>query len=361
MSHLMRRTYGHGGTRLERILVCAPARQHTPAPLWLKVPLILLLLSVPILVSHYGVPTASLPMRTIIDTSKLTIEPPPPIPPKPETFEPEPEPETPPPTVKRTPLPPPPPALPRVSERTPRRLTVTPQYQETERPDIRRSAAPDLAPMGEYQPRVARERRQVEVEGGTAPAARFRRGATPGEAPSVHTSISRTRGATAMDSSISREQVAVTRRATPAGELAPWRGGSGTAQRPTVVRSGRGEAAFLPEESARPVSGVASRERSRIGESSGSGASVSSVGVVRGVSLMSLEICSSSQQQEEAIKAVLSAVGSRQSCRSDKGEFQFRGTKRVSSFNLIIFPSQGRKPSHRCEELENAYTCLKNQ
>jgi hypothetical protein len=106
---------------------------------------------------------------------------------------------------------------------------------------------------------------------------------------------------------------------------------------------------------------MANRERSRVAESGGSGTAASSVGVVRGVSLMSLEICSSSQQQEEAIKAVLSAVGSRHSCRSNKGEFQFRGTQRVSSFNLIIFPSQGRKPSHRCEELENAYTCLKNQ
>jgi hypothetical protein len=74
---------------------------------------------------------------------------------------------------------------------------------------------------------------------------------------------------------------------------------------------------------------------------------------------MSLEICASTQEEEDDIKAVLGVVGSRQSCTDEKGEFRFRGTKRISSFNLMIYPGKGRRPSNRCEELENAYRCLK--
>jgi hypothetical protein len=110
------------------------------------------------------------------------------------------------------------------------------------------------------------------------------------------------------------------------------------------------------EESAPRV--VASRERSKPagGEA---GESAASIGLARGVSLQSLEICSSPQLQEEAIMAILRVVGSRKSCTDGKGEFQFKGTQRISSFNLVIFPAPGRKPSNRCEELENAYKCLK--
>jgi hypothetical protein len=77
------------------------------------------------------------------------------------------------------------------------------------------------------------------------------------------------------------------------------------------------------------------------------------------VSYEDLGICASTQEKDEAIKAVLSVVGSRQSCTDEKGEFQFRGTKRISSFDVIIYPANGRKPANQCEELKNAYRCLK--
>ena len=79
------------------------------------------------------------------------------------------------------------------------------------------------------------------------------------------------------------------------------------------------------------------------------------------ISLMDLQICRSPQIEEDAIKAVLSVVGSRESCTDQKGLFQFMGTARISSFNLMISPARGRKPTNRCEELENAYRCLKTR
>jgi hypothetical protein len=83
------------------------------------------------------------------------------------------------------------------------------------------------------------------------------------------------------------------------------------------------------------------------------------VALSRGISLPSLEICASPREEEEKITAVLGAVGTRQSCRDGSGEYRFKGTQRISSFNLMIYPAKGRRPSNRCEELENAYRCLK--
>lgn len=83
--------------------------------------------------------------------------------------------------------------------------------------------------------------------------------------------------------------------------------------------------------------------------------------MTRGVSLTSLDICSSQQEQEDKVRSVLNVVGSRQSCSDDTGEYQFKGTQRVSSFNLMIYPAKGRRPSNRCEELGNAYRCLKTR
>jgi hypothetical protein len=356
MSRLMRRVYGHGGTRRERILVCAPPMESMPTPLWLKVPVLALLLAIPILVSLYAVPKTTIPMRTVIDISKLTVKPPtilikPEIP-KPKhirpierTIEPPPKPETPPAQ-----------AIPKIVERK----TVIPVPAEIQRPTISRSMPSTTLSDENYQPRVTRGRRQIEIESGTTTApTRVRREAVLGEAPSVHTTISRSRGATAMDSSIARERVAVLRRTTPAGDISGGNSiGIGTSQHPTAIRRGRGSRQ-MAEEGAPHVS--VSRERTKLSSRDGGGegeGSTSSVGLVRGVSLMSLEICSSAQLQEERIKDVLSVVGSRHSCRDEKGEFQFKGTKRISSFNLMIFPSQGRKPSNRCKELEYAYTCL---
>ena len=159
-----------------------------------------------------------------------------------------------------------------------------------------------------------------------------------------------------MDSSIAKDRITVLRRTTPSGDLSSA-AGNGIPQR-SIQRSQRTAGTVGPaEEGGQRV--VATRERSTVSGGGADGESSSSVGLVRGLSLMSLEICSSPQKQEEAIKAVLSVVGSRQSCSDEMGEFQFKGTQRISSFNLMIYPSKGRRPSNRCEELDNAYKCLK--
>jgi hypothetical protein len=105
---------------------------------------------------------------------------------------------------------------------------------------------------------------------------------------------------------------------------------------------------------------AAQRERSQPTGSS-SGETPAPGGLRRGVSLTSLQICSGTRQEEDAVKTVLALVGSRQSCSDGNGEYHFTGTQRISSFNLIIYPARGRTPSNRCEELENAYRCLKSR
>ncbi len=357
MSQLMRRVYGYGGTRAERIMVSAPPMDTSPTPLWLKLPVLLLLLVIPFLIGHYAVPTATMPMRTLIDMSKLEVKPPPPLllkkPEirKPERIRPIERTEEP----KPVPVHPPVQTPPKIVERK----TVEP-VPEVQRPTITRSQ-----PRSDenYQPRVARERRQIQIEGGTTTGpTRIRREAVVGEAPATVTSITRSRGATAMESSVSKDRVAVLRRTNSGVDTSGGRSiGIGTSQGPTVIHRGRPSGRMQEEGEGAAPRVSASRERSKVagrGGGDGGEGSGSSVGVSRGVSLMSLEICSSAQLQEERIKDVLSVVGSRHSCRSDKGEFQFKGTKRISSFNLMIFPSQGRIPSNRCKELEYAYTCL---
>lgn len=361
MSRMMRRVYGHGGTRLERVIVCSHPMGNPPMPLWLKLPALALLIVIPFLVSRYAVPTSTMLTRTIIDISKLPIEPPPPMIVKPEP--PRSEPVRP---VERIVEPPPKanPLPPQVVQKIVERRTVIPDLSETKRPTISRSLPSDLT-GGVYHPGIVRGRRQIDMAGGgNATSTRIRRETVIGEAPSAGASISRSRrgGANAMDSSFGNEGIAVRRRSAPAGITSGSSGiGIGTSQGPTVIRRGRSYGSGSAAEEGTPRVAAVSGGRTRLGGGSvgsGDGDSTSSVGAVRGISLMSLEICSSSQLQEEKTKDVLSVVGSRRSCRDEKGEFQFRGTKRVSSFNLIIFPSQGRKPSNRCKELEYAYTCL---
>lgn len=347
MSRLMRMTYGHGGTRLERLLVSGHHQEPTPTPLRLKLLLLAIWIVVPALVSLYAIPKTSLPMKTVIDISRLSVKPPPDLG---KLIVPEPKPITP--AEQHEEPPPQPVTAPEQNAEKPRvRQTIEHQMEELKRPAIARSAAnlPDLA---ESQPLVSRERRRVDTEVETTSAPRLRRGAMPAEAPSERTAVTRSRNALSPEEPAARERVAVLRRQS-AGE--PSATGSG-AQQQRIVRNDRTYGQV--EEHAPRV--VTSRERA--GAAGGAaGQPAPTAGVVRGVSLMNLEICSSSQQQEEAIKAILAVVGSRQSCRNEKGEFQFKGTKRISSFNLMIFPSKGRKLSNRCEELEDAYKCLKNQ
>jgi hypothetical protein len=249
--------------------------------------------------------------------------------------------------------PPPPPPAPEPEVRKPlERQTVPPPLEEIQRPSISRLSPAALPELAENQPRVARERRAVETESVVTVTARMRRDAAPGEVVPEKTSIARSRNAAAQDTPAARESAAVLRRAPT-----PPAAGAALPQKP-VVRSER--AVRLPDESVQRT--VAVKERAKLaGESEGASAASAGVGASRGVSLQSLEICASPALQEEGIKSILRIIGSRQSCSNEKGEFHFKGTNRISSFNLILFPSPGRKPSNRCEELENAFNCLKTR
>ncbi len=332
MSRLMRIAYGHGGTRLERILVAAPPGEPTAAPRWLRLLLLAVWLCVPVLISRYAVPTAPR-QTTVIDTSRLELMPPP------VSQEP--------PQVKPAEPPPQPPPEPLQNAQQP---LERPQ-EEAPPPTITRPAAPRAADVTEYQPRIVRERAQV-VDAATSAAPRFRRNAaTATEVPAEPTPIRRTRGAATADAPAATERVAPLRRARVSDGVPT---GSGPELRPIAHR----------ERSAGAMEGstprlVATRERtSGAGAKENTGSS-SPAHLQGGVSLASLDICASPREEEEKITAVLGAVGSQQSCRNGSGEYRFRGTQRISSFNLMIYPAKGRRPTNRCEELENAYRCLK--
>ncbi|QWV92311.1 hypothetical protein KP004_13955 [Geomonas oryzisoli] len=361
---------GHGGTRLKHILVCAEHELRPPVPLWLRLLVVTALGLVVFCVSRFQMPGAPVSKRTIMDVSRLELK----VPPA--------HPKTAAPVEK--------PVVAQQKPRTVYALDVKPpQYRPPEpggrehpgpagqgrpaplrhevaypadlqRPAIARSYGYQSGSEVTLYPGIARERKAAEPfdEVGAAasqrlPAARLRKeagSAEVGARPSAKsTYIYRVRGGPGGAVPAADEPVVLPQRPSRAVEV----GGSAPAPRVAAVRS-------APEVSIEEPKGAqapAARQRSK--SPAGSGANGSEVALARGVSLMSLKICDSALQQEEAIKAVLSVVGARSSCSSDKGEFLFKGTKRVSSFNLIIFPSRGREPSQRCEELEYAYHCLK--
>lgn len=101
---------------------------------------------------------------------------------------------------------------------------------------------------------------------------------------------------------------------------------------------------------------VKNREREQLPVSgTGSGTGAAGRGKVQGVSFQSLDVCPTVREEEEKIRRLLSMVGTSSSC----GEFRFTGTDRISSFNMLIDAPKGRRLSNRCEELDNAFNCLK--
>ncbi|MFH2065211.1 MAG: hypothetical protein ABIK15_08445 [Pseudomonadota bacterium] len=83
-----------------------------------------------------------------------------------------------------------------------------------------------------------------------------------------------------------------------------------------------------------------------------------------GVSLIQLKACG---PVEEAIKIKLAALvkknGYRKECIDKTGIYRFYWPSErftVQHFNVIIFTSQGRMATDRCEELTNACECLEN-
>lgn len=360
MSFRLQHAYGHGGTRLKHILICAVHELRPPVPLWQYLLLALVLLAIPLLIGRFEMPAPPVTRQTIIDISKLDVQAPP-VQPRRAAAQRL--------AMKPTPVEPvfgpgaPPDELPagkgvtRGAARAPQRSEV-PAPAEAVRPAIARPSGYESAPAIDVYPHLARERKPVEATGvpGT-PATRLRRAPVPADAWSgagtaPDAAAVRVRGgggwAHALQLPTAADRVAIPRRTRQGAEAIA----SSQAARPAPARS-----APLPslEEGGGPPPAL--RERSK--NPGAGGRTPSGIALSRGVSLMSLKICDSSLQQEEAVKSVLSVVGSRLSCRNEKGEFQFKGTKRVSSFNLMIFPAGGREPSHRCEELEYAYQCLK--
>jgi hypothetical protein len=330
MSRLMRMAYGHGGTRLERIRVAAPPPGSSAAPRWLWLLLLAVWLVIPILVSRYAVPTAP-QQTTVIDASRLEVVPPPVIP-----------------EVKPVEQPPPqPPPVPAQSaQKPPERPTEDAPSPTITRPVAR---APEVV---DYQPRIVRERARSGMEAETPAVSHVRRAAATAETPAEKTTITRTRGAAAADAPGATERVAPLRRATvsegPKAEAGASVQPITRKQRPSAMETG----------SAPRV--TASRERGTVsGSAEGTGSS--SLAVSRGVSFASLDICASPREQEEKITAVLGIVGERSTCNDGSGRYDFKGTQRISSFGLIIYPAKGRRPTNRCEELENAYRCLKTR
>lgn len=361
---------GHGGTRLKHILVCADHELRPSVPLWQRSLLALVLVGVALCVSRFQMPGAPVWQRTIMDLSRLEVKNPPEHPKKVAPVEKPAEPQPRPRTVYALSVKPPryQGAVP--EETAPRpgaHPTARTRHElaypaEASRPAIARSYGYQSGSEVTLYPTVARERNAAEsleaaaYGGARNPAARLRKESSALEgvatiSPSAKsTYIYRVRGgpgATPVPSAT--DPIEVPQRPIRAVEV----GANAQAPRVAAVRSA---AAVSIEEPKAPAAPQSARQRSK---NPGVAAGGSGVALSRGVSLMSLKICDSALQQEEAIKAVLSVVGSRQSCTSDKGEFQFKGTKRVSSFNLIIFPAGGREPSQRCEELDYAYDCLK--
>ena len=363
MSRLMRMTYGRSGSRLDGILVSMPHGEPAADPRWLTLALLAVWIVVPVLVCRLAMPEAS-PRQTVIDTSRLTAKLPAevrrPVVPEPPKAAPVVRPAEPPKKLDA-----PEPAVARhekpieqakpLDQPTTAPPTMAAPPMERKRPAITRPAAPQLADGQGYQPRVRRERAGIATQVGTPGEARIRREAAVRDVPAAGMAITRTRGATAADLPPGGGRVIPLRQFAAAGEQP----GGGTGAPRTFTRGGHSATADAQANAAPHI--AAGRERVQAAGGAGGGVGGTSVGLVRGVSLDSLDICASPRQEENDITAVLNVIGARKSCTDGKGEFQFRGTRRISSFNLIIFPANGRRVSNRCEELENAYNCLKNR
>jgi hypothetical protein len=84
-----------------------------------------------------------------------------------------------------------------------------------------------------------------------------------------------------------------------------------------------------------------------------------------GISLIQLKTCG---PIEETIKKKLATLvrkkGNRKECIDETGNYKFYWPSErltVQHFNVIIYTSQGRIATDRCEELNNACECLKNE
>jgi hypothetical protein len=315
---LMRLTYGRSGSMLRKVLLAAPPARIDRKSHWSLYILVAVWISIPVVASLVVAPGAKQGI-TLVDTSRLAV-PPPTVAPAPENKTEAPAP----PKVEKTSLPPPP----APAEREPRPVIV------------RRAATVQEEPVPRIQRVNPLRSRGDTTEAATKAYIPRQRSVT--EAPAAGAVVTRSRGLQANETPVPAAP-AVRRRAlqsVPDDAALP---------QPRATRP------RAQPEAEQPIARIAPQRTSVDPD----GAAARAVGAERGVSLATLEVCGSQQQEERGIKAVLSVIGSRQVCSSGKGLFVFKGTQRVSSFNLFISPADGRRLSNRCEELENAYRCLK--
>lgn len=325
MSRLIRMAYGHGGTRLEHILVTAPPVPRAMSRR-LKLLLLALWLVVPIMFSRYTVHT--IPKQApVIDTSQLELMPPPP-----------------PPAPQAKPAEQQPPAQPQEMQKLQEQPPAEATAPTITRPTVR---APEALEY-QHQPPIVRGRTLPVTNTEPSAVPQVRRNAATTETPADRISITRSRGAATAEAPAAEERIAPLRRGRIAEEASAAAGPElrpiTRKERPSGTSTGS-----TPQVAARGRADVAAGDEKKTGNLSPS----------RGVSFASLDICASHREEEEKITALLGVLDGRQSCRAGSGEYRFTGTQRISSFNLIIFPAKGRKPTNRCEELENAYRCLK--
>jgi hypothetical protein len=392
LNSLVRQTYGRAGDRQNRIIVsCHQAT--APGHPWLRLFMVLLWGVIAMLFCRFTLPGVN-EADTVIDMSKLEIKPIQAMERPIKALQ----------QQDKSPVPPVAKPDEQVEVRPMERLDIPPQKEEIKTTISRPSARQYDEPVVET--RIQRER-AIRSGEPLAADARIKRETALREMPIEATVERRTRGSVATDLPVNERVASVRRRSSSAEELQP--GVQATPRlstRPNISEKGeslpsaqirrsskttetyapnvipRNSRVTAPATSSNGANLPSTRIKrlskstetyaqnvipanDRVKAPAAYGKEVSSSdtkrAVTRGVSLTSLDICSSQQEQEDKIKSVLSVVGSRQNCSDDSGEYQFKGTQRVSSFNLMIYPAKGRKPSNRCEELGNAYRCLKTR
>jgi hypothetical protein len=350
MNRFIRQAYGRSGSRLDGVLVCTPPMAATDST-WIRVAMVLFWLLIALFFSRYTQPVTGGKSTVEIDTSKL-LE-------KEKLAEPEmPEQQMKPPVENEQPPP--------VNVSEPPRAT-TEKVQETPpvlRPETEkplRITRPSPATTGIEPPvpaRPTRERITASSETTSAPVARIVRETQHRSEQSEVRSDRRMREFI-QPVDAGQERLTIRRQPVVDENLSNT---TATAQRQilraqTITDGQANPTARIERKSAAANASVSTVAKNRDREQPTSSVSEGTgSGKVRGVSFHTLDVCPNIRDEEEKIRKVLSILGGRTAC----GEYSFTGTSRISSFNMLINTAKVRGSSNRCEELENAYNCLKN-
>jgi hypothetical protein len=82
---------------------------------------------------------------------------------------------------------------------------------------------------------------------------------------------------------------------------------------------------------------------------------------LRGVPLASLASCATDREEDSLKQKLLAAVTRQKECVSASGTYRFVETKNLNAFLMWIERAPSRAEANRCDELELALTCLKQQ